>query len=129
VTSRCDVVRYGGRVVFVTSHMAHYYGSRPVYPGYEPVAESKRAAEDSLQAMVPELERRSTTLMVVSGDLLEDTITPKLLSRSSPGLIEARRKQSGSLPTADEFASAIVDAVERDYLPSGSTVFVGNTEW
>ena len=54
----------GGRVVFVTSHMAHYYGSRPVYPGYEPVAESKRAGKDSLQAMVPELERRDITLLV-----------------------------------------------------------------
>ena len=31
----------GGRIIFVTSHMAHFYREKPVYEPYEPVAASK----------------------------------------------------------------------------------------
>jgi NAD(P)-dependent dehydrogenase (short-subunit alcohol dehydrogenase family) len=31
----------GGRIVFVTSHMAHFHGERPIGGPYEPVAASK----------------------------------------------------------------------------------------
>lgn len=48
--------------------------------------------------------------MVVSGDLIEDTITAKLLDRVRPGLIDDRRSQAGSLPTVDTFAAGITAA-------------------
>ncbi len=118
----------GGRVVFVTSHLAHFYGMKPVYPGYEPVAASKKAGEDALRSRIPVLSERGVSLVVVSGDIIEGTITPKLMERQEPGLIEARRRQAGWLPTVDDFARAIVEAAESD-LASGSTVFVGSTEW
>ncbi len=35
----------GSRVVFVTSHQAHFHGSKPGIDQYEPVAHSKRAGE------------------------------------------------------------------------------------
>lgn len=119
----------GGRVVFVTSHLAHFFGSKPVYPAYEPVAAAKKAGEEALRGRIPGLSSRGVSLVVVSGDIIDGTITPKLLERQSPGLIEARRREAGGLPTTDEFAHAIVVAAADPALASGATVFVGSTEW
>lgn len=119
----------GARVVFVTSHWAHFYGAKPVLPIYEPVAASKKAGEDALRARVPELAGRGVSLVVVSGDLIDGTITPRLMQRKNPRLIEQRRREAGALPTVEEFAAAIVDAAADPALESGATVFVGSTEW
>jgi NAD(P)-dependent dehydrogenase (short-subunit alcohol dehydrogenase family) len=121
------LIRPGGRIVFVTSHMAHFYGVQPVLEAYAPVAVSKRAGEDALRARIPALAGRSLRLIVVSGDVIEGTITPKLLDREQPGMVAARRSQAGSLPTIDSFAQAIVEAALDPSLPSGHTVFVGST--
>jgi 3-oxoacyl-[acyl-carrier protein] reductase len=118
----------GSRIVFVTSHWAHFYGSRPVMAGYESVAKSKRAGEDALRGYANEVACKGISLVVVSGDLIEGTITPRLLQRQAPGLIEARRQETGGLPSVAEFASAIVRAVD-DSLPTGHTVFVGSTDY
>ncbi|NJN18070.1 MAG: SDR family oxidoreductase [Oscillochloris sp.] len=122
------LLRPGGRIVFVTSHMAHFYGVQPVLDAYAPVASSKRAGEDALRARIPTFAERSLSLIVVSGDVIEGTITPKLLEREVPGMVAARRNQVGSLPTVETFAHAIVDAALDSDLPSGHTVFVGSTE-
>ena len=119
----------GGRVVFVTSHLAHFYGERPVYQSYEPVAASKKAGEDALRSRIPELSTLGVSLVVVSGDVIEGTITPKLMERQSPGLLAARRRQARWLPTVEDFARAVVDAAEDTGLESGATVFVGSTDW
>ena len=37
----------GSCVVFVTSHLAHFYGRKPVYAAYEGIAASKKAGEDA----------------------------------------------------------------------------------
>jgi len=99
-----------------------------VFPGYEPVAEGKRAGEQALRARIPMLSERGVGLVVVSGDLIEGTITPKLLQRTNPGLIEARREEAGSLPTTEEFAGAIADATGNPDLESGATVYVGSVD-
>ena len=118
----------GGRIVFVTSHLAHFHGEKIVPSLYEPVAASKKAGEDALRARLPELEARGIRLVVVSGDMIEGTITPKLMERANRGSIEARRLQAGSLPTVEEFAAAIVDACADEQLRSGEVVFVGSTD-
>ena len=118
----------GSRIVFVTSHLAHFYGEKSVLPGYEPVAESKRAGEQALRARIPTLGERDISLVVVSGDLIEGTITPKLLQRVSPGLIEVRRTEAGGLPTTEEFAKAIADAAASAAVKSGDTVYVGSVD-
>ena len=118
----------GSRTVFVTSHLAHFYGEKPVLPGYEPVAEGKLAGERALRARIPALSERGIDLVVVSGDLIEGTITPKLLQRTNPGLIEARREAVGSLPTTEAFAEAIADAAADTKLKSGATVYVGSVD-
>jgi 3-oxoacyl-[acyl-carrier protein] reductase len=122
------LMRPGGRIVFVTSHLAHFHGQQAGLGAYDCVAESKRAGEDALRRMLPELEAKGIGLIVVSGDLIDGTITPKLLERQSRGIIQARRQAVGALPTVDEFAAAIVEgALDRD-LVSGLTIFVGSTE-
>ncbi len=119
----------GSRIVFVTSHLAHFHGQAEGYAGYEVVAASKRAGEDALRAMIPDLAAKGIRLVVVSGDLIEGTITPKLLERQSRGLIESRRQAVGSLPSVEEFAAAIVQAGISESHSSGDTVYIGSTEW
>jgi NAD(P)-dependent dehydrogenase (short-subunit alcohol dehydrogenase family) len=118
----------GGRIVFVTSHLAHFYGVKPVYATYEPVAASKKAGEEALRARIPELAAKGISLIIVSGDMIEGTITPKLMERANPGLIEARRQRAGALTTVEEFAAAIVGAASDTNLESGDVVFVGSTD-
>lgn len=119
----------GGRIIFITSHLAHFYGHKPVAPIYEPVAQSKKAGEEALRSRIPELTNKGIKLLVVSGDLIEGTITPKLMQRQNPGFIESRRQQTGFLPSVEDFARAIVDAAANTQLESGATLFVGSTEW
>jgi len=123
------LMRPGGRIVFVTSHLAHFYGTRPGYDGYDLVAASKKAGEDALREMIPNLSEKGIRLVIVSGDLIEGTITPKLLERQSRGLIAKRRQAVGALPGIEEFAAAIVRAGVSDRYSSGETIYVGSTEW
>jgi NAD(P)-dependent dehydrogenase (short-subunit alcohol dehydrogenase family) len=90
LTAQMQVVREGarlmtkgGRIVFVTSHWAHFYGTKPILPAYEEVAKSQRAGEDALRAHIPKLAEKGIALVVVSGDAIAGTITPKLLERKS----------------------------------------------
>lgn len=117
----------GGRIVFVTSHMAHFHGEKPIGGPYESVAASKFAGEQALRARIPEFSGRGIGFVVVSGDMIEGTITPKLLERIEKGTIESRRSQAGSLPTVEEFASAIAEAASSPEILR-PVVFVGSTE-
>ena len=128
VRSALPYMGSGSRVVFVTSHLAHFHGTSPVMDEYEPVAASKRAGETALREMIPDLEAAGIEFVVVSGDLIEGTITPKLLNRMRPGMIEDRRSQVGWLPTTDDFAKAIADAAVDVSLKNGETVYVGSTD-
>lgn len=127
VDAALPIMPRGGRIVFVTSHMAHFHGERPIAGPYEPVAASKYAGEQALRARNEEFASRGISFVVVSGDMIEGTITPKLLERINKGTVEARREQSGSLPTVEEFALAITDAASSEEV-TPSTVFIGNTK-
>lgn len=118
----------GGRIVFVTSHLAHFYHDNPMDGIYAPVAASKRAGEDALRAKMDEFAAQEISLVVVSGDMIEGTITPKLLERAQRGTIETRREQAGQLPNVEEFAHAIVEAATDENLASGATIYVGNMD-
>jgi len=125
VNAALPLLRPGGGIVFVTSHWAHLYGKMPQLPAYEPVAESKHAGEQALRALQPDLHTRGLRLLVVTGDLVEGTITPKLLERGAPGLIERRRTIRGALPTAREMGRAIAQAALNSALASGTTIVIG----
>ncbi|MEU6269119.1 SDR family oxidoreductase [Saccharopolyspora shandongensis] len=128
VDAALPLLSSSARIVFVTSHQAHFHGTRPTYDEYEPVAASKRAGEDALRARIPELTSRGIGLVVVSGDMIEGTITPTLLERARPGIIDARRTQAGALPTIYEFAAEIVSAATAP-LETGHTVYVGGEDY
>lgn len=94
----------GSRIVFVTSHQAHFYPHKAVPKGYARVAASKRAGETALYAMRSELDHAGIHLTVVSGD----------------GTL-------GALPTVEEFATKIVNAAVT---PSPSTiVYIGGADY
>ena len=101
------LLRPGSVIVFVTSHWAHLYGQMQQSPAYEPVARSKYAGEMALRALQPDLTSKGVRLIVVTGDLIEGTITPRLLERTAPGLISRRRTTQGDLPTAREMGRTI----------------------
>jgi NAD(P)-dependent dehydrogenase (short-subunit alcohol dehydrogenase family) len=117
----------GGRIVFVTSHQAHFHPRKPVPADYLPVAASKRAGEKALRQMRPTLEAKGVALVVISGDMIDGTITVRLLERRDPDAVAARRA-AAPLPTVSEFASAIVRATQeadRD----GQTIYVGGPDY
>lgn len=115
----------GGRIVFVTSHQAHFIDTTPTMDAYEPVARSKRAGEDALRAMIPAFNEAGIGFVVVSGDMIEGTITATLLERSSPGAIAARREDAGRLYNVAEFAAEVTHAA-ADAIPSGHVRYVGD---
>jgi len=116
----------GSRVVFVTSHQAHFIRTTPTMPEYEPVALSKRAGEDALREMIPALADRGIEFVVVSGDMIEGTITATLLERANPGAIASRRDQAGKLYNVSEFAAEVARAAVEP-VPADNTRLVGDT--
>ena len=116
----------GSRVVFVTSHQAHFIRTTETMPEYLPVALSKRAGEDALREMLPQLEAAGVEFVVVSGDMIEGTITATLLERSNPGAISSRKESAGKLYNVAEFAAEVASAAV-DPIPADHTRYVGDT--
>jgi NAD(P)-dependent dehydrogenase (short-subunit alcohol dehydrogenase family) len=126
LTRALPLLADGARVVFVTSHQAHFIETTPTMPEYEPVARSKRAGEDALRSMLPELEEKGIGFVVVSGDMIEGTITATLLERANPGAISARKDAAGKLYNVGEFAAEIALAAVEP-VPANNTRYVGDT--
>jgi NAD(P)-dependent dehydrogenase (short-subunit alcohol dehydrogenase family) len=116
----------GSRVVFVTSHQAHFIRTTPTMPEYVPVALSKRAGEDALRERIPLLAERGIGFVVVSGDMIEGTITATLLERANPGAIASRRESAGRLYNVSEFAAEVAKAAV-DPIPDDNTRLIGDT--
>jgi NAD(P)-dependent dehydrogenase (short-subunit alcohol dehydrogenase family) len=117
----------GSTIVFVTSHWAHMYGKVENLPAYETVAETKYAGEQALRIRQDEFTQLGIRLIIVTGDLVEGTITPKLLERTAPGLASQRRRATGELPTASDMGNAIATAAIDTNLPGGYTVVIGGS--
>lgn len=126
LTAALPVLADGARVVFVTSHQAHFIRTTPTMPEYEPVALSKRAGEDALREMIPALAQRGIEFVVVSGDMIEGTITATLLERANPGAIDARKQAAGKLYNVSEFAAEVARAAVEP-VPADNTRLVGDT--
>jgi len=115
-----------GRIVFVTSHQAHFFPNKAVPKGYSAVAASKRAGETALYAMRAVFSRAGVRLTVVSGDMIDGTIIVRLLQRRDPDAVKARRIH-GTLPTVTEFSGAIVSSVTMPSPPG--IVYVGGADY
>lgn len=118
----------GGRVVFVTSHQAHFIRDKETLPEYTSVALSKRAGEDALRAMSDELAKKGIGFVVVSGDMIEGTVTATLLNRIRPGALDERKEAAGKLYNVEEFAAEVARAIV-DPIPDNHTRYVGDTSW
>ena len=114
----------GGRIVYVTSHLAHFHGRKPVPKDYLPIAVSKQAGEDALRNELAAFDRAGVMFVVVSGDMISDSTMVRLFERRDPDAIAARRTASGGLPTTQVFADAVVRATHEPHMP-GDTVYVG----
>lgn len=128
VTTAAQTMPAGSQIVFVTSHQAHFIHETSTMDAYEPVARSKRAGEDALRELVPTLDEKGIRLTVVSGDMIEGTITATLLDRAQPGAIDARREAAGRLYSVDEFGAEIAALIGREDLPQAHTELVGGAE-
>jgi NAD(P)-dependent dehydrogenase (short-subunit alcohol dehydrogenase family) len=115
----------GSRVVFVTSHQAHFIKTTPTMPEYLPVALSKRAGEDALRDLIPTLGDKGIGFVVVSGDMIEGTITATLLQRANPEAIAQRREAAGRLYDVSEFAAEVALAAVEP-VPANNTRYVGD---
>jgi NAD(P)-dependent dehydrogenase (short-subunit alcohol dehydrogenase family) len=124
--SALSLMDRGSRVVFVTSHQAHFIREVETMPEYLPVALSKRAGEDALRGMVDQLDQQGIGFVVVSGDMIEGTVTATLLNRANPGVIDQRKEQVGKLYNVEEFAAEVALAAVED-IPPGHTRLVGDT--
>ena len=117
----------GGRIIFVTSHQAHFSRRDPVPAGYEPIAASKRAGEDDLRGLKHTFEAHGVTFVVVCGDMVEGTAMVRQFERSNPDAVAARRA-AAPLPTVAEFAGVIARAAVGPE-PDGDTIYVGGRDY
>ncbi|GAA1752986.1 SDR family oxidoreductase [Rothia terrae] len=117
----------GGRIVFVTSHQAHFIHDVETMPEYKPVAESKKAGEEALLAEIPALKEKGISLVVVSADMIEGTVTATLLNRLRPGALDERREAAGKLYTVNEFAHEVAKMVTAD-VETGHIELIGGAK-
>lgn len=125
LTAMLPLLHEGSRIVFVTSHQAHFIKTVETMPEYLPVALSKRAGEDALRDLIPSLQAKGIEFVVVSGDMIEGTITATLLQRANPGAIEARKEAAGRLYNVSEFAAEVALAAVEP-IPENHTRYVGD---
>ncbi len=125
LSAMLPLLHEGSRIVFVTSHQAHFIKTVETMPEYLPVALSKRAGEDALRDLIPMLDDKGIGFVVVSGDMIEGTITATLLQRANPGAIEARKEAAGRLYNVSEFAAEVALAAVEP-VPENHTRYVGD---
>jgi NAD(P)-dependent dehydrogenase (short-subunit alcohol dehydrogenase family) len=125
LTAALPLLAPGARVVFVTSHQAHFIHTVETMPEYVPVALSKRAGEDALRELIPTLEEKGIEFVVVSGDMIEGTITALMLERANPGAIGLRKEAAGRLYNVSEFAAEVALAAVEP-VPANNTRYVGD---
>ena len=114
----------GGTLLFVTSHAAHRYDVEDPHPAYVAVAKSKFDGEQNLRKLAPEFVQSSIRFLVLSGDIVVDSSTAKLLNLKDPGLIERQLQKAKRLPTSEDMACAICDSLSSPSLESGEVVYI-----
>jgi len=125
LTAALPLLADGARVVFVTSHQAHFIKTVETMPEYVPVALSKRAGEDALRDLIPLLDEKNIGFVVVSGDMIEGTVTATLLERANPGALDIRKEAAGRLYNVSEFAAEVALAAVEP-VPEDHTRYVGD---
>ncbi len=120
------IMRPRSRLLFLTSHEAHFSDVRDPYGPYAEIARTKKAGETALLSLLAERGSGGTSITVVSADLVEGTSTAKMLEIGSPEHIAARRKEVGRLPTIPEVAERVADLCETPFEHLPKLSFVGD---
>ncbi len=97
----------GGRIVYLTSHEAHFSDRVPPMTRYISVAISKRRGETLLRTREPDFVRAGVAFLVLSVDLVEGTATAKMLELVEPGTASRRRELVSRLPEPQDVAQAV----------------------
>jgi NAD(P)-dependent dehydrogenase (short-subunit alcohol dehydrogenase family) len=100
----------GGRIVFVTSHQAHFFPNKAVPKGYAGAAASQHAGETALYALRSEFAHAGIKFTVVSGNLADATT-----------LVGPSHRHP-----SDHFAAAIADSANAPGTPG--VVYVGGAD-
>ena len=78
--------------------------------------------------MADDFDAAGIDFVVVSGDMIEGTVTATLLNRMRPGALDERKEAAGKLYNVEEFAAEIARAIV-DPIPLNNTRLVGDTSW
>ena len=73
----------GGRIVYATSHQAHFFPHKAVPKGYTAVAAGMRAGETALYGLRSEFHRAGVHLTVVSGDMADGALADAVVSAAN----------------------------------------------
>lgn len=124
VRAALGLMKPGGRIIYLTSHEAHFSDRISPYPPYAAIALTKRQVEVALRRLADQISARGVALHIVSADLVEGTATAKLLEMDSPGHIAARRQQVGRLPTAMDVANHVLELLHAPFSAAMETSYV-----
>lgn len=116
----------GGKIIFMQSLWAHYYGQTKQYAIYEPVASTKHAAEVRLREMVPLFDEKEVKLNVLVGDVIRDTSVHSMFARAFKADMAELESTvpGGRFPDADEVAAVLRDMVLNPG-EQGATRYIG----
>lgn len=123
------IMRKNGKVIFVTSHQAHFIDKFKTLKEYEQVALSKKAGEEKLISFIPELSKKNIKLIIISGDLIKDSVTAIMLKRIYKDIFEERINKAGKLYSSHEFAQKIVNLALKNDLSTGHIEYVGGEDY
>ena len=112
----------GGRIVYISSNVAHDYqeGQELLFPEYERVARTKKAAENDLLAMGEVLNAKGISLGIVSGPLIEGT--PAWLYLKHTGELEDVIAKV-EYAKQEDMANAVMEFVTNPNPQMGEVIF------
>lgn len=122
-------LRPSGKIIYLTSLWAHYYGEVKMIPGYESVARTKHAAEQALRERMPQFSAQDVRFGVLCGHIITGTAAHslfRLADREGLQRLEATA-EGGSFPTAVDMGKAAREMIMMDF-EQGYTYFVGGQE-
>ncbi len=114
------------RVVFVTSHQAHFIPHHPDHARVRAGRPLQARGEDALREKIPALEERGIGFTVVSGDMIEAPSRRPFSNARTRGPSPPRRDDAGKLYNVSEFAAEVARAAV-DPVPADNTRLVGDT--
>jgi NAD(P)-dependent dehydrogenase (short-subunit alcohol dehydrogenase family) len=113
----------GAWAIFITSTWAHDYPQIEPPSFYLPVATTKRAAEDALLGLVPELERSGVGMGVVVAPLVSDTGAYAVIKLRHREAL-AQEAEEGRMISPETVAEATLSFLKKPEVESGHIIYL-----